>query len=154
MRIAENARFCSNCGASVKESTRYKTETITQTFKGNLFSGINEKHIPQMNEFLKNGNFQRVFWNFSVDRGIVSSVTLVCEKIDKPLHYRFGIHLDQAPVQKIFGGFSTLISRWNVDEAIQKFQSANPHCKIKATRPVHHHGINTMLFLLYQYDIK
>lgn len=129
------------------------SEIVTQTFNGQLIGGITDSKLSEINHFLGDQNIERVNWNFSIDRGVVWSITLSCQKPSRQLPYRFGIYFNEAPKGRIFGVWSTRFSGWSVDKAMGDFQKKYPNYRVKSTRPIHSFGVNYGVYILFTYPI-
>jgi hypothetical protein len=128
-------------------------DVITQSFNGGMMRGIQDEHRLQINEFLKNNNFQKVFWNFSIKNSRVYTITLTCDRTDRALPYRFAIGYEEAKNGKNFGWLSSVFTGWSVEKGLQNFQASHPNSIIKSTRPIHDHGTNYGLYILHTYKI-
>lgn len=133
-------------------SSGNSSEIVSRTFNGQLFGGITNDRLNEINHFLASDNFERVNWSFGIDRGVVWNITLSCQKPKKTLPFKFGIYFYEAPKGRIFGAWSTYLSGWSVEKALNDFQKQYPLCRIKSTRPIHSFGINYGVYILYTYQ--
>jgi predicted RNA-binding Zn-ribbon protein involved in translation (DUF1610 family) len=152
-KIEEGVNFCPHCGAAQTQISNRKQgrknsviSTTSKTFKGGIFKGITS--VDKINEYLRSDNFGYVRWSFTVSDSIVRSITLTCDVMEDAVPYYFAIDLEMSPFS-IIGALGSSLTRWKTEKAVNKWVEANPDAKLRNTRPIHDHGVDYAVFILY-----